>query len=88
VGLFCCDLFGNIGGDYIGPIVDQLGMNGNISEDPLFCDPGSLDLRIHSDSPCAPGGDCGLIGALPVGCGPTPASETTWGAIKALYRSE
>lgn len=88
VQLNCCDVFGNEGGDYVGHIAGQLGLNGNISEDPLFCDPVNLDLRVHSDSPCAPDGDCGLIGALPVGCGPTAVERGTWGAIKALYRGE
>jgi predicted outer membrane repeat protein len=88
VQLTCCDVFGNVDGDYVWSIADQLGQNGNISEDPLFCDPASLDLQLHSDSPCAPGGDCGLIGAQPVGCGSTPVETDTWGAIKALYRSE
>ncbi|MBM3318947.1 MAG: hypothetical protein FJY75_13950 [Candidatus Eisenbacteria bacterium] len=86
VTLDCCDVFGNVGGDYIGAIEGQLGIRGNISADPLFCDPENLDLRLHSDSPCAPGGECGLMGALPIGRGPTPAEATTWGAIKALYR--
>lgn len=88
VELFCCDIFGNTGGDYVGPIADQFSVNDNISVDPLFCDAANLDLRLSSDSPCAPGGDCGLVGALPIGCGPTPVETGTWGAIKALYRSE
>lgn len=88
IDLACCDVYGNDGGDYTGPVAGQLGVNGNISEDPLFCDPGSLNLSIAEDSPCAPDGECGLIGALPVGCGPTPAEVTTWGRIKELYRAE
>jgi hypothetical protein len=84
--LECCDIFGNEGGDYVGSITDLLGVDGNISVDPLFCDASGLDFRLHSDSPCAPDGECGLIGALPVGCGPTPSEETRWGRIKGLYR--
>ncbi|MBM3318491.1 MAG: hypothetical protein FJY75_11630 [Candidatus Eisenbacteria bacterium] len=86
VALQCCNIHGNAGGDYVGSIAGQLGVNGNICADPLFCDPENLDLSIAADSPCAPGGECGLMGALPVGCGPTPAEATTWGAIKGLYR--
>jgi hypothetical protein len=61
----------------------------NFSGDPLFCGPDNYYL--HSDSPCSPGNhpdgiDCGLIGPLPVGCGPVSTEETTWGAVKALYR--
>ncbi len=84
--LTCCDLYANEGGDWVGPIAGQYGINGNISEDPLFCAPVADDFTLHEDSPCAPGGACGLIGAWPVGCGPTPTVETTWGAIKGLYR--
>jgi hypothetical protein len=86
--LLCCDIYGNADGDYVGPIADQLGVSGNICMDPLFCDAVNLDLRLSSESPCVPGGDCGQMGALPIGCGPTPVETGTWGAIKALYRSE
>ncbi len=61
-------------------------MQGNISADPLFCDPAAGDLRLQEGSPCAPGTECDLMGAWPVGCDVTPAAETTWGAIKALFR--
>jgi hypothetical protein len=87
--LVCCDIYGNAGGDYFGCIADQLGQNGNISEDPLFCDPPAWDFTIRSDSPCAPDSnpECGLIGALPVGCEePTAVEVTTWGRIKAQNR--
>jgi hypothetical protein len=70
--LSCCDLFGNAGGDWVGPIADQYGVDGNISEDPLFCDPDSGDLTLEVDSPCSPDYSpegCGLIGARYVGCG-------------------
>lgn len=83
----CCDIYGNVDGDY-DYCQGWLGVNGNICADPLFCDPAMLDLTLAEDSPCAPSGDCGLKGALPVACGPTPAESRTWGAIKALYRSE
>jgi hypothetical protein len=65
----------------------------NFQEFPQFC--GTADngnLLLQSDSPCAPGNtpipipDCGLVGALPVGCATTPARNATWGGIKALYR--
>jgi hypothetical protein len=86
VTLVCCDVYGNQGGDWIGALANQYGINGNISADPLFCDPEAGDLTLHEDSPCAPGVECGLMGAWPVACGSTPTVETTWGAIKALYR--
>jgi hypothetical protein len=48
---------------------DYLGMNGNISENPMFCDAGTGDYQINSESPCVDGYGCGLIGALGIGCG-------------------
>jgi parallel beta-helix repeat protein/predicted outer membrane repeat protein len=89
--LTCCDVYGNAGGDWVGCIADQFGVNGNISEDPLFCDPDNGDFTIRSDSPCAPfsppNEECDLIGASPVGCSPPTATrQTTWGRIKATYR--
>ncbi|MBD3235822.1 MAG: hypothetical protein GF330_03885 [Candidatus Eisenbacteria bacterium] len=66
----CCDIYGNEGGDWTEGIADQLGVNGNISAAPLFCDPSESDLHLHTDSPCLPGAapECGLIGAWPIGC--------------------
>ncbi|MCA9758567.1 MAG: T9SS type A sorting domain-containing protein [Candidatus Eisenbacteria bacterium] len=81
----CSDVFGNTGGDWVGPIEGQLGVEGNFSLDPLFCDPEAGDLRIDADSPCLPHHHpdgpwtcgSGIIGALPVGCSPadSPLSE-------------
>lgn len=88
--LTCCNLHGNNSGDWIGCIADQYGINGNISEDPQFCDPDNGDFTLECTSPCAPfsppNPECDLIGAWPVGCGGTPVTETTWGAVKALFR--
>ncbi len=88
--LVCCDLYGNDDGDWVGCLDGLLGVNGNISADPLFCDGTGGDLHLEQDSPCAPDFNpaCGLIGALPVGCGSSPAQETTWGAMKALFRGD
>jgi predicted outer membrane repeat protein len=84
----CCDLFGNEGGDWVGWVEHHYGMNGNISEDPLFCDPGFHDFRLDCQSPCAATQqpECDLIGAWPVGCGSTTVEKTTWSSLKALYR--
>ncbi|MFH1681566.1 MAG: right-handed parallel beta-helix repeat-containing protein [Candidatus Eisenbacteria bacterium] len=90
--LTCCDLHGNPGGDWIGLIADQYGVEGNISADPLFCDPHAGDLTLAASSPCLPGNhpdghDCGLIGALGHGCsGPISVEQTTWGGVKARFR--
>jgi len=68
----CTDIHGNAGGDWVGFIASQVGLNGNLSVDPLFCgtqNPGE-PFTLAGESPCAPGHNpsCGLIGALPVGC--------------------
>jgi len=67
--LSCCDLWGNEGGDWVGHIADQLGQNGNIRSDPLYC---GASLYLDPGSPCAPANntECGLIGAMPV-CTPS-----------------
>lgn len=75
VDLSCCDIYGNQYGDWTGPIASQLGVDGNIAEDPLFC--GDLNPNVpyslDSGSPCMPftepNPDCELIGAWEVGCG-------------------
>lgn len=88
----CCDIYGNEGGDWVGAIAEQLGQDGNICADPLFCGLESLppDLTLQEVSPCRPfppeNPDCDLIGALPVACEETPTQETTWGGIKTLFR--
>jgi hypothetical protein len=65
----CCDISGNGGGDWTGSIEDQAGVRGNFSADPLFCDPEGGSLYLQTTSPCRPSAsDCGLVGALPVGC--------------------
>ncbi len=88
--LFCCDIHGNAGGDWVGNIADQYGVNGNISQDPLFCDPANGDFRLDATSPCAPFSPpntaCDLIGAWEVGCGSTAVEPATWGQVKAVFR--
>jgi hypothetical protein len=66
----CSNFYDNSGGNYVG-IPDQTGINGNISEDPLFCDTASNDYTLDYLSPCAPmNNSCGvLMGAREVGCG-------------------
>jgi predicted outer membrane repeat protein len=89
--LVCCDAFGNAGGDWVGCIAHQCGLNGNFWADPLFClelDPDH-PYSLHDGSPCLPeSSPCGeLVGAFGEGCGAiTPIREATWGAIKARFR--
>jgi hypothetical protein len=92
VTLSCCNVYGNEGGDWTGCIADQYGVNGNFSEDPLFCNPGLGNFWLEQGSPCLPGFhptdyDCGgVVGAYDMGCGWGATKPTTWGAIKAAYR--
>jgi hypothetical protein len=70
VTLTCCDIFGNVGGDWVPGIANQLGQDGNLSADPLFCGVADDNLRLDAASPCAAPNnpECGQIGALPAGC--------------------
>ncbi|MEW6411688.1 MAG: hypothetical protein AB1483_04340 [Candidatus Zixiibacteriota bacterium] len=66
----CCDIYGNEGGDWIECLADQLGVGGNISADPLFCDAAGGDFRLQTGSPCSEANSgCGeRMGAMEVGC--------------------
>jgi len=70
--LTCCNMYGNVGGNWLGDLAEQLGQNGNIELDPLFCDADNGDFGLPPESPCAPfsepNPECDLIGAWPVGC--------------------
>jgi hypothetical protein len=74
----CCDVYGN-GVDWDGCLEGQWGVDGNIWEDPMFCDYPNGDFGLLEGSPCAPfsepNTECDLIGAWPVGC---QASEAPW----------
>ena len=85
VTLACCDVYSNVGGDWVDCITGQDIVGDNLSEDPLFCGAETGDFTLQDDSPCV-GGPCVLIGALDVGCPSTPVEETSWGSIKATYR--
>jgi len=51
------DIYGNEGGDWITMIADQLGVNGNISANPVYVDTANGNFRICSNSPCVDAGD-------------------------------
>jgi hypothetical protein len=84
--LTCCDVHGNVGGEYGLHMTDQTGIRDNVSEDPLFCDP-AFDFSLDAASPCLPeNSSCGmLMGARGQGCD-SPVERATWGAVKALFR--
>ena len=83
--LSCNDVYGNTGSNYSG-VADPTGSDGNISADPLFCNPTELDYRVDASGPCSPdnSGGCGLIGALEASCGTTDAVDDP--AVPVAFR--
>ncbi len=73
----CSDFFGNTDGNFGGSLPDQVGLNGNISEDPVFCDALGGDYTLNGGSACLPwNNDCGVqMGALGLGCGLTTVQD-------------
>lgn len=73
----CCDVYGNVGGDWVGCIAGQEGIDNNFSAHPFFCDPEQNNFMLQYGSPCMmeSNPECGLIGAWPVGCPPSNAPE-------------
>ena len=71
------DIFGNAGGDWVGPIAGQFGISGNLSLDPLFRRPAAGDYTLDGLSPCLPvNNPQGVqIGAHGWGCGTTTVVE-------------
>ena len=69
----CNDIYGNGGGDWVGSLEGFLGVDGNVSVDPLFCDPAAGDYSLGENSPCLEPSVCvppslTHIGAHGVGC--------------------
>jgi hypothetical protein len=92
VELTCCDVFGNVDGDWTDCIADQALLRGNLAVDPRFCDAAGRDWSVSEGSPCLPENNaCGAqIGALDAGCRDEPAplslDAESWGSVKARYR--
>jgi hypothetical protein len=63
--LSCCDVYGNAGGP--GDAGSQLGVSGNFSLDPMFCELSPVFLDLRPCSPCLDAPDCGLVGAYGLG---------------------
>jgi hypothetical protein len=71
VTFVCSDIYGHAEGNWTGDIAQQLGVDGNIEMDPMFCGAAGFELWLESDSPCAESGaGCGVMGARGVGCQP------------------
>jgi parallel beta-helix repeat protein len=86
VTINCSNVVGNTEGDYYGNILNQTGLNGNISEAPLFCDYDNWVLTLAEQSPCLPeNNDCGvLMGALGMDCTLTDVSEVPGYGVQLL----
>lgn len=87
--IFVCTCSWNNRPDNYLAFPDPTGTNGNITVNPLFCGESSRDFTLDSLSECAEENNpkCGQIGRYGVACGPTPSIETSWGKIKALFRT-
>ena len=63
----CCNIYGNVGGDWEDCIAGLDADNDNISMDPLYQDAEADDFSLLLGSPCLPFTDpnpaCDLIGA-------------------------
>lgn len=70
ISLSCCDVYGNVPGDWFGYIAAQYGVDDNIRSHPLFCDVEGGAYGLHVASPLLPeNSPCGeLVGALGIGC--------------------
>lgn len=79
----CTDIYGNAGGDWVGPIAPLDGLYGNLWVDPLFCDAYSDTFDLAGDSECLPGNNsCSvLIGAWGAGCPPQSGVDDVESAV-------
>lgn len=66
----CTDSYGNPDGNWTNVDPTIITSNGNLEEDPLFCDTTNGDFHLSYSSPCyAPNNSCNLlIGALNANC--------------------
>jgi hypothetical protein len=88
VEISCCNIYGNAGGDWTECLAGELGVNGNISVNPLFCDPDTENFGLAALSDCLPGNNtCGvLIGAHGQGCEtPTGIGDENSARAPALF---
>ena len=87
--LECNNVWGNASGNWEG-LPDPTGTAGNLSESPRYCHAAGGNFTLAANSPMLPVGNaCAVqIGAFGQGCGPISVQESSWGEIKARYRSE
>ena len=89
----CNNVWGNAPANYAGTLSDQTGINGNISQDPLFCGiPGSGNYYLQESSPCAESNVPGHCVGFRMGCYPVKCTVGTekgsWGKIKSLFKGD
>lgn len=75
--LTSCDIFGNAGGDWVGPLEGAEEEKFNLHLDPLFCDAEDGDFSLAANSPCLPENSPGgvLVGAWGMGCGASAVGD-------------
>jgi len=77
----------NSGGDGVKDCPVWWQSDGNVIDNPHFCDTASGDFTVASNSGVMTH-PAGPLGAFPTpGCGPVAVQNSTWGALKARYRS-
>ena len=76
----------NTGGDGVGDCATWWQTNGNIVDNPYFCDLAAGDFSVASNSGVMTH-PAGPLGAFPIpGCGPVSVRIASWGSLKARYR--
>jgi hypothetical protein len=91
ITLSCNDVWNNLPSNYDTPLTDQTGLNGNISQDPLFCgSAGSRNYYLQANSPCAAGNVPAPCASAGMGCYPVKCrvavQKKSWGTIKSLFK--
>jgi len=81
------DNFGwqNVGGDGVKDCPNWWQSNGNMIDNPYFCDMAGGDFTVASNSGVI-NHPAGPLGALSTpGCGPVAVQHSTWGSLKTRY---
>jgi parallel beta helix pectate lyase-like protein len=75
----------NVGGDGVKDCPNWWQSDGNVVDNPYFCDMASGDFTVASNSGVIthPAGPLGAFSTP--GCGPVAVQLSTWGALKARY---
>jgi len=75
----------NVGGDVVGDCSTTWQSNGNVSDNPYFCNMANQDFTVAPNSGVMTH-PAGPLGAFPnPGCGPVAVRHSTWGSLKAKY---